>query len=327
MKKLLRILRRSPAERPYKDFSRGEGAHIGAKGGKQLFPDLRIDILDNALIFIECKRLGRLEGPKGPEERDDAVSQLMSYIRARLDPANTKPKTVLGVVTDGNRWLLMGLDKGNNFHTIAEWAFLTDDPRLIAQRLWLLAKPALAQPTSPLVEFLARRTLAAVLKEMTKKITNKVNDGLPDGTVSEELIGRWLRDAFSDPAATPRLVPGEPAVASGVVSKPPPAPTGPELAGTEDDDEPPPGSSDKAHERYGLRKQFWQGLLSRPKAKSTRHANITPGEYHWIGAGSGVRGLPFQYVIRKNEGTVELYIDRGGEEANKHIFDRLHTQK
>jgi hypothetical protein len=47
------------------DFVRGEGAPIGSKGSKQLFPDLRIGISDTALIFIECKRLGALDGPKG----------------------------------------------------------------------------------------------------------------------------------------------------------------------------------------------------------------------------------------------------------------------
>jgi len=212
----------------WKEITRAEGTPVGSKGGKQLFPDLRIDILDNGLIFIECKRLGRLDGPKGPEELDDGVSQLRSYIRAHLDRASIKPETVLGVVTDGNRWFLMGLNRNNEFHTIAEWAFLTDDPRLIAQRLWLLAKPALAQPTSALVEFLARRTVAEVLKEKTGWLTKKVNERLPDGNVSEELIGRWLRDAFSDPAAPPRLVPAD--------SSTPPSPPSPQStspAGTE----------------------------------------------------------------------------------------------
>ena len=64
--------------------------------------------------------------------------------------------------------------------------------------MWLLAKPALAQPTSALVEFLARRTLADVLKEDTKRITRKVNEKLPDGSVSEDLIGRWLREVLAD---------------------------------------------------------------------------------------------------------------------------------
>ncbi len=111
----------------------------------------------------------------------------------------------------------MGLNRANEFHTIAEWFFLTDDPRLIALRLWLLAKPALAQPTSALVEFLARRTLAEVLKENTKWLTRKVNEKLPDGVVSEEAIGKWLRDAFLESAAPTRLPTGD--------SSSPPSPT------------------------------------------------------------------------------------------------------
>src|SRR5438093_1336919 len=94
----------------WKEISREGGAPVGAKGSKQLFPDLRIDILDNGLIFVECKRLGRLDGPKGQEELDDGVSQLRSYIRAHVDQVAVKPKTVLGVVSDGNRWILLGLN-------------------------------------------------------------------------------------------------------------------------------------------------------------------------------------------------------------------------
>jgi Domain of unknown function (DUF4268) len=83
-------------------------------------------------------------------------------------------------------------------------------------------------------------------------------------------------------------------------------------------------------ERYGLRERFWEGLLSRPKIKTTRHANIAPnGESSWIAAGTGVRGLPLQYVIGQDECRVELYIDRGSDlaKANKRIFDRLCAQK
>jgi hypothetical protein len=78
-------------------------------------------------------------------------------------------------------------------------------------------------------------------------------------------------------------------------------------------------------ERYGIRKRFWQGLLTRAVAKTTLHANISPGEYSWIGAGSGMRGLNFNYVIRQDGGSVELYIDRGADDAetNKRFFDWL----
>jgi hypothetical protein len=417
----------------WKDFTRGEGAHVGSKGGKQLFPDLRIDIPDTGLIFVECKRPGRLDGPKSQEELDDGVSQLRSYIRAHVDKAGAKPKTVLGVVTDGNRWLLMGLNRVNEFHTIAEWAFLTDDPRLIAQRLWLLAKPALAQPTSPLVEFLARRTLAEVLKENTKLLTRKVNERLPDGAVSQELIGRWLREAFSEPAVPPRLVPADaPAPPGPEPSQPTPAAgpgvtladligagiltpplnlfrvykgkrleatllaggavefqsqrygtcsaaaeaaratvtgrqmhtngwtfwqyqdagekrrmladarmqltksTGKFLGGREEGEAIPkalqtcgPKAPHEQAGRYDLRRKFWEGLLARPQVKATRHANLASTESNWIAAGSGVRGLPFVYVIGQGEARVELYIDRGvGQaEANKRIFDRLHGHR
>ena len=81
--------------------------------------------------------------------------------------------------------------------------------------------------------------------------------------------------------------------------------------------------------RYDLRKKFWQALLSRPKVMATRHANIAAGEFSWIAAGSGVRGLPFVYAVQQEEGRVELSIDRGAGKAaeNKEIFDRLHGHK
>jgi hypothetical protein len=408
----------------YKEILHEEGVQIGAKGGKQLFPDLRIGILDKVLIFIECKKLGRLSGPKGQEELDDGASQLKAYIRAHLDRAGSKPNTVLGVVTDGNRWLLMGLNRVNEFHRIAEWAFLTDDPRLLAQRLWLLAKPALAQPTPALVEFLARRTLAEVLKGKARWLTNKVNQKLPGGAVSEELVGRWLRDAFPDPAGglapadssppsdteagAPEQEAGQGAgskrglggvaladlITAGILSPPLAlfrkykgrrleatllpvgavefqgqrydtcsaaaeaarasitgrtmhtngwtfwqyqAGDGKHLClddarkklirsktGRQEQPDPP-----DRPERYDVRKRFWGGLLGRPGVKDTRHANLTAGESSWISAGSGVRGLPFVYVIHQEEGRVELYIDRGADQAaaNKDIFDRLHAQK
>ena len=78
-------------------------------------------------------------------------------------------------------------------------------------------------------------------------------------------------------------------------------------------------------ERYDLRQHFWIELLKRAKDKTKLHANISPGQHGWIGAGSGTRGLGFNYVILKHEGFVELYIDRGKEagEESKTIFDSL----
>ena len=63
--------------------------------------------------------------------------------------------------------------------------------------------------------------------------------------------------------------------------------------------------------------------------KGTRHADIAPGEYSYIAAGGGAWGLFFRYVVRQEEGTVDLCIGRGaGKTAeNKDIFDRLHKHK
>jgi hypothetical protein len=82
-------------------------------------------------------------------------------------------------------------------------------------------------------------------------------------------------------------------------------------------------------ERYDLRQHFWTELLKRAKDKTKLHANIFPGQHGWIGAGSGRRGLGFNYVILKHEGAVELYIDRGKEagDESKTIFDSLAASK
>ncbi len=75
------------------------------------------------------------------------------------------------------------------------------------------------------------------------------------------------------------------------------------------------------------RYRFWQGLIACARRQGTRHANIKPGIYHWIGASSGIRGLGLNYVAVKDYCDVELYIDRGDTEENKRIFDALVTRK
>ena len=83
----------------------------------------------------------------------------------------------------------------------------------------------------------------------------------------------------------------------------------------------------KRAERYDVRLRFWEGLVAIARNSKTRHANIKPGSYHWLGASSGIRGLAFTYTILQEYGLVELYIDRGEATENKHIFDQLFAQK
>ncbi len=82
-------------------------------------------------------------------------------------------------------------------------------------------------------------------------------------------------------------------------------------------------------ERYNIRHRFWTQLLQRAKEKTKLHATISPGQHGWIGTGAGKRGLGFNYIIRKHEADVELYIDRGkdADDENKTIFDKFAASK
>lgn len=82
-------------------------------------------------------------------------------------------------------------------------------------------------------------------------------------------------------------------------------------------------------DRYDIRERFWTALLDKAKTKTKLHANITPGQFSWVGASSGKRGLNLNYAVRKHDTQVELYIDRGkdAEQENKAIYDRLYADK
>ena len=82
-------------------------------------------------------------------------------------------------------------------------------------------------------------------------------------------------------------------------------------------------------ERHGVRKDFWMKLLEIAKVKTKLHANVSPGEYNYIPASCGIRGLSFNYNISQYDNFVELYIDRGlnAEAETKEIFDFLYANK
>lgn len=83
----------------------------------------------------------------------------------------------------------------------------------------------------------------------------------------------------------------------------------------------------KRAERHDIRLRFWEGLVAICRERKTRHGDRKPGTAHWLGGSSGKRGLGFNYVIVQEEGSVELYIDRGEASENKSIFDQLLREK
>jgi hypothetical protein len=84
---------------------------------------------------------------------------------------------------------------------------------------------------------------------------------------------------------------------------------------------------EKRAERYDIRQHFWEGLVAIAQKHKTRHGNLKPGSYHWLGASSGIRGLGFNFVVAQEYAVAELYIDRGNAKENKDIFDRLMAEK
>lgn len=80
--------------------------------------------------------------------------------------------------------------------------------------------------------------------------------------------------------------------------------------------------------RDKLRKDFWTILIDKiNESNCSLYKNISPSFYNWIGAGSGVRGVGFNFAISKNYIRAELYIDRGDYDENKLIFENLYSQK
>lgn len=69
--------------------------------------------------------------------------------------------------------------------------------------------------------------------------------------------------------------------------------------------------------------RFWSLLLTKARERTRLHGAISPQPESWVGAGAGMSGLSWNYSLRRNDTRVELYIDRGDEEENGGIFDRL----
>ena len=82
-------------------------------------------------------------------------------------------------------------------------------------------------------------------------------------------------------------------------------------------------------ERHHLRKEFWEFHIANIKGKTNLHANLTPNIYSWIGTGSGISGVTYNYSIGQHDARVELYIDKDKEdgEGNKLLFDKLFNEK
>ena len=79
--------------------------------------------------------------------------------------------------------------------------------------------------------------------------------------------------------------------------------------------------------RHPLRRQFWTEVIKAINATpSPLYRNISPGRDSWISAGSGTRGVAFNFVATQACCRAELYIDRGDKAENEALFDHLRAE-
>jgi hypothetical protein len=79
--------------------------------------------------------------------------------------------------------------------------------------------------------------------------------------------------------------------------------------------------------RHKIRREFWTQLLNNVAKNTSLFQNISPGTVGWIGAGSGVRGVSFNFGAGRAYGRAEIYIDRGEKEENEFVFDQLWAKR
>ncbi len=80
-------------------------------------------------------------------------------------------------------------------------------------------------------------------------------------------------------------------------------------------------------DRERLRYRFFEGLLVAAKSKTSLHANISPSKYTWLGAGSGIAGVTFNYEVLQRGARVILYIGTRDGDENQRVFERFLRKK
>lgn len=76
-------------------------------------------------------------------------------------------------------------------------------------------------------------------------------------------------------------------------------------------------------ERHDFRHAFWSGLLEQARGIPHPHSGVSATTDTWLGAGSGMSGVHFNYSLRQNDTGVQLTIETPDADTNTRIFDRL----
>jgi hypothetical protein len=73
--------------------------------------------------------------------------------------------------------------------------------------------------------------------------------------------------------------------------------------------------------------EFWTQFIEESNKNNPILKNNKPGTDAWIGSALGFSGVSMNYVVSKSYARTEIYINRGDQEENKEIFDKLHSRK
>lgn len=80
-------------------------------------------------------------------------------------------------------------------------------------------------------------------------------------------------------------------------------------------------------ERHVMRQEFWKQLLERSNGLTSLTENRNPTNEHWLEVATGKSGIHYAYLILKDKGGIEVYVDVGDRDRNKAIFDKLYEER
>ncbi|WP_241592940.1 DUF4268 domain-containing protein [Rosenbergiella epipactidis] len=87
-------------------------------------------------------------------------------------------------------------------------------------------------------------------------------------------------------------------------------------------------SNTDLQERHYLRREFWTMALEKFRHSSCDlFNNRAPSIDHWVAAGSGVGGVPFELIFSQKDARVQLNIARSNALENSWLFDKLAINK
>ena len=78
---------------------------------------------------------------------------------------------------------------------------------------------------------------------------------------------------------------------------------------------------------HTVRMEFWTQFIEESNKANTILKNNKPGIDAWIGSALGFSGVSMNFVVSKNYARTEIYINRGDQDENKVIFDKLYSRK